>query len=257
MLTFLGGFSAATSMIIVETIAISTMMSNNIAMPVLLSGPEIQRPGRRTLTNRILNIRRFSIFLIVLLHSCTINWWRNISPFVSISMGIVRGRSATGARHHRGHLLETSLTKGIWRASAGFVVWFFTAVIPSMARRVSLMPVSNTHGLFGISWLKPFSLFGMNGSRIVFRSMLFNIVVVFVTVSLNQTPAQETYQAGNILWIYSAIPLRRSKTGLERNGPIYPILEGLVGHFLGNRRGPEAVYNYAPASPRYPWSQAG
>lgn len=62
---FIGGFSAATSMIIVETIAISTMMSNNIATPLLLSTKKFRTSGDGQLTNPILNIRRFSIFLII------------------------------------------------------------------------------------------------------------------------------------------------------------------------------------------------
>jgi len=67
LFTFIGGFSAATSMIIVETIAISTMMSNNIATPLLLVAKNFKTKGDGQLTNSILNIRRFSILLIIAL----------------------------------------------------------------------------------------------------------------------------------------------------------------------------------------------
>src|SRR5262249_34414196 len=62
---FIGGLSAATSMIIVETIALSTMISNSLVMPVLLRSRSLlaRRPN---LTGLILGIRRAAIAAIVL-----------------------------------------------------------------------------------------------------------------------------------------------------------------------------------------------
>jgi Na+/proline symporter len=43
MLAFLGGFSSATSMVIVESIALATMVSNHVVVPIWLR----LRPARR------------------------------------------------------------------------------------------------------------------------------------------------------------------------------------------------------------------
>ncbi|HNA00823.1 MAG TPA: hypothetical protein PKL81_02710, partial [Ferruginibacter sp.] len=179
MLTFLGGFSAATSMIIVETIAISTMMSNNIAMPVLLSARKFKARGDGLLTNRILNIRRFSIFLIVLLAFLYDKLVAQHFSLVSIGMVSFAAVAQLAPAIIGGIYWKQASQKGAMAGiCTGFVIWFFTAVIPSMARAGIVDAGINTHGLFGISWLKPFSLFGMEGmdsiTHCFFWSMLFN-----------------------------------------------------------------------------------
>ncbi|HMO73154.1 MAG TPA: sodium:solute symporter, partial [Paracoccaceae bacterium] len=60
MLAFLGGFSSATSMVIVEAIALATMVSNHVVMPIWLR----LRPGAAVsgdVRRLVLNARRFSI----------------------------------------------------------------------------------------------------------------------------------------------------------------------------------------------------
>ena len=249
MLTFLGGFSAATSMIIVETIAISTMMSNNIAMPVLLSARKFKARGDGLLTNRILNIRRFSIFLIVLLAFLYDKLVAQHFSLVSIGMVSFAAVAQLAPAIIGGIYWKQASQKGAMAGiCTGFVVWFFTAVIPSMARAGIVDAGINTHGLFGISWLKPFSLFGMEGmdsiTHCFFWSMLFNIVV-FVTVSLNtKRRAQETYQAEIFVDIFrhSIAPVENS---VWKGTAYLSDLEGLVGNFLGTERARKLLHNYA------------
>lgn len=67
LFVFIGGFSAASGMIIVETIALSTMVSNNIALPLFLSAKNFKPGSDGTFSRVILNIRRLSILLILVL----------------------------------------------------------------------------------------------------------------------------------------------------------------------------------------------
>ena len=66
VLAYLGGFSAAASMIIVETTALSVMISNNLIMPLLVTIPRWQRQRRIRPGAFVLNIRRLSILLLLL-----------------------------------------------------------------------------------------------------------------------------------------------------------------------------------------------
>src|SRR5471030_1417936 len=67
LLVFIGGLSAATGMVIVETIALSTMVCNDLVMPVLLRLRRLRLNERRDLTGLLIGIRRGAIVLILLL----------------------------------------------------------------------------------------------------------------------------------------------------------------------------------------------
>ncbi len=67
LLVFIGGLSAATGMVIVETIALSTMVCNDLVMPVLLRLQRLRLTERSDLTGLLLGIRRGAIVLILLL----------------------------------------------------------------------------------------------------------------------------------------------------------------------------------------------
>jgi Na+/proline symporter len=67
LLVYLGGFSAATSMIIVSTIALSNMVSNNLIMPILLVNDKLKTRYQHKLGIIVLWIRRVTILVIILL----------------------------------------------------------------------------------------------------------------------------------------------------------------------------------------------
>ncbi|MBL7722649.1 MAG: GHKL domain-containing protein [Chitinophagaceae bacterium] len=247
--TFIGGFSAATSMIIVETIAISTMMSNNIATPFLLSTQKFKAKGDGQLTTPILNIRRLSILLIIILAFLYDKLVAQHFTLVSIGMvsfaAVAQFAPAVLGGIYWKHASQRGAMASI---CVGFAVWFYTAVVPSMASAgiLDLSIVSN--GLFGISWLKPLSLFGMEGmdsiTHCFFWSMFFNIIT-FVAVSLNsKKSAQEIYQAEIFVDIF------RHSTTTENNviwkGTAYlPDLNSLLANFLGTERAEKIIATYA------------
>lgn len=249
LFTFIGGFSAATSMIIVETIAISTMMSNNIATPLLLAAKKFKTQGDGQLTNSILNIRRFSILLIITLAFLYDKLVAQHFTLVSIGMVSFAAVAQFAPAVIGGIYWKNASQKGAMAGiSIGFVIWFFTAVVPSMASSgiIDMSVVNN--GLFGLSWLKPFSLFNMQGmdsiTHCFFWSMLFNIVS-FVVVSLNTKKSeQEIYQAEIFVDIF------RYSGATENNvmwkGTAYlPDLSSLLANFLGTERAEKILLTYA------------
>ncbi|MCK5090625.1 MAG: hybrid sensor histidine kinase/response regulator, partial [Hyphomicrobiaceae bacterium] len=64
---FIGGLSAATAMVIVATVALSIMISNDLVVPLLLRRRLLDVTEREDLSNLLLNIRRSAIFAILIL----------------------------------------------------------------------------------------------------------------------------------------------------------------------------------------------
>ncbi len=246
---FIGGFSAATSMIIVETIAISTMMSNNIATPLLLTTRKFKTKGDGQLTNPILHIRRISIFLIIALAFLYDKLVAQHFTLVSIGMVSFAAVSQLAPAVLGGIYWKYASQKGAMAGIlTGFVIWFYTAVIPSMASAGFIDISVIEQGPWGISWLRPLSLFGMEGMDTIthcfFWSMFFNIVV-FVFVSLNsQRSAREIYQSEIFVDIF-----RHSGPGDTHavwKGTAYlPDLNSLLANFLGKDRAEKIISNYA------------
>ncbi|MEN8198170.1 MAG: histidine kinase, partial [Pseudomonadota bacterium] len=67
LFAFIGGLSAATGMMIVATVAISTMVCNNLVMPVLLRVAWLHLADKGDLMGLLLSIRRGSILFVLLL----------------------------------------------------------------------------------------------------------------------------------------------------------------------------------------------
>ncbi|KAG9588049.1 hypothetical protein KCV01_g12804, partial [Aureobasidium melanogenum] len=61
LLAFVGGFSAATGMVIVAAVALATMISNDLVMPMLLRIERLGLERRGDLSNVVLSVRRIAI----------------------------------------------------------------------------------------------------------------------------------------------------------------------------------------------------
>ena len=249
LLVFIGGFSAATSMIIVETIALSTMISNNLVTPVLLSFKKYNSNVGGTLTNNIINTRRISIIIILLLAYLYNRTIGHNYPLVSIGfvsfVAVAQFAPAAIAGIYWKGASKNGAIAGI---CSGFAIWFFTLVIPSLVGANILSKSIMTDGLFGLEWLKPFSLLGQQGMDSIvhsaFWSLLVNIVA-FVTVSFySKRNAQEIYQAEIFVDIFKH---SENENGLAVwKGTAYlPDISGLLENFLGKERAQNLIKNYA------------
>ena len=66
LVAFVGGLSAATAMVIVETVALAIMASNDIVVPLVLQRREAILSGREDVGAILLTVRRIAIFVILL-----------------------------------------------------------------------------------------------------------------------------------------------------------------------------------------------
>lgn len=249
LFVFIGGFSAATSMIIVETIALSTMMSNNVATPLFLSAKNFKTSQDGTLSRSIINIRRFSILIILALaymYDKTIAQYFSLVSIGQVSFAAVAqfAPAALGGIYWK----DASKSGAMAAICTGFAVWFFTLIVPSMVSAHMLGESILTNGLFHLDWLKPYALFGLQGldsiTHSVFWSLLLNMIV-FIAVSIHtKKSAQETYQAEIFVDIF-----RHSSSASNEvvwKGTAYlPDLRSLLENFLGVEKTGKLLSSYA------------
>jgi Na+/proline symporter/nitrogen-specific signal transduction histidine kinase len=243
LLVFIGGLSAATGMIIVETIALSTMVSNSLVLPVLLRRTV---RGERDLAGLILGIRRATIVAVLLLGYAYFRAAGEASALVSI--GLV---SFAAVAQFAPALLGGLFWKGGTKAgalaglSAGFFVWLYTLLLPSFAESGWFPASFLSEGPFGVGFLRPRGLFGLTGmddiSHAMFWSMFVNIGT-YVGVSLVGRPSPA--ELGQAALFVDAM---RQPTGVRlwRGQASIDDLRALLERFLGRSRAGAALDSYA------------
>jgi Na+/proline symporter/nitrogen-specific signal transduction histidine kinase len=254
LLAFIGGLSAATGMVIVETIALSTMVSNSLVMPVLLrleGGPWLRggRLARRTeLGGLILGIRRATIVLVLLLGFAYFRIAGEAPALVSI--GLV---SFAAVAQFAPAILGGILWKGGTRNGAltglvaGFAVWTYTLLLPSFARSGWLPSGFLEHGPLGIELLRPQQLFGLQGmdeiSHSMFWSMLAN-VGGYVGVSLVGRPSPAEHGQAALFVDVFARPREGAGARFWHGSASVGELQALLERFIGPSGAREALSDY-------------
>lgn len=191
MLAFLGGFSSATSMVIVAAIALATMMSNHIVMPFWLSlraGKAVPGDVRRL----VLLSRRLSIVAILALGYF---YYRGSGGSAALaSIGLI---SFVGVAQILPAMMGGIFWRGATRTGAilglciGFAIWAYALFLPSFGTDGVLSAQVLAHGPFGIGWLRPQALFGVTGIDPLIHALFWSIALntlVFCAGSLLTFP---------------------------------------------------------------------
>ncbi len=249
LFVFLGGLSAATGMVIVATIALSTMVCNDLVMPVLLRLRTLRLRERADLTGLLLTIRRGSIVFVLFLGYL---YFHLIGEaFALVTIGLV---SFAAAAQFAPPILLGIYWRGASRQGAmtglvaGFVVWAYTLLLPSFARSNWLPMAFIEEGLFGIELLRPYALFGLEGldpiSHAVFWSMLANVgSLVGVSLFTQQSPI-ERMQAVLFVDVFQQGVIG-GEAHFWRGTATVSELHALLARFLGPGRADEVLARYA------------
>jgi Na+/proline symporter/nitrogen-specific signal transduction histidine kinase len=237
LLVFIGGLSAATGMVIVETIALSTMVCNDLVMPVLLRMRSLRLNERADLTGLLLAIRRGAIVLILLLGYLYFRLAGEAYALVSIGL-ISFAAVAQFAPVALGGIFWKGATRrgAIAGLVAGFTVWFYTLVLPALARSGWLPTSILVDGPWGIELLKPLELFGLEGLDQITHAMIWSMLAnigAYVGVSLLATPgAAEARQAALFVDVFRQNP-ERDGARFWRGTASVPDLYNVLARFLG------------------------
>ncbi len=181
VLSFLGGFSSATSMVIVATMALSTMVSNHIVMPIWLSARGDEAPVSGDVRNVVLLARRVSIAAILLLGYFYCRLSGGAEALASI--GLI---AFAGIAQILPALMGGLFWRGATRSGAlvgllvGFALWAYTLLLPALGGGVLPQTVLQD-GLFGLAWLRPHALFGINGLDPLVHSVMWSMMLNTVT----------------------------------------------------------------------------
>jgi Na+/proline symporter/two-component sensor histidine kinase len=248
LVVFIGGLSAATGMVIVETIALSTMVCNDLVMPVLLRMRALRLNERRDLTGLLLGIRRGAIVGILLLGYL---YFRLAGEaYALVSIGLISfaavaqfAPAALGGIFWKGGTRRGALA-GL---CAGFAVWSYTLLLPAFARSGWLPLGFLEHGPLGIELLKPLALFGVAGLDQITHAMIWSMLAnvgAYVTVSLLRAPGAEEHRQATLF----VDVFKRPEQGGERvrRGTASDTeLFNLLARFVGLRAASEAFADYA------------
>ena len=192
MLAFLGGFSSATSMVIVAAMALSTMVSNHIVMPIWLNSKVGGASVSGDVRTLVLQARRVSIAGVMALGYFYFRLSGGGAALASI--GLI---SFAGIAQILPALVGGLFWRGATRSGAlagltvGFVIWLYTLLFPTLGG--SLIPASVlAEGPLGLGWLRPQALFGIEGLDPTVHSVMWSLSLnafAFCLVSLLSFPS--------------------------------------------------------------------
>src|SRR5713101_6190752 len=188
---FVGGLSAATAMVIVECVALSIMVSNDIVVPLVLQRGAQTRAGQKDFGDFLLRVRRFAIFAIM---AMAYFYYRALGNTQLVAIGLLSFAAIA-------QLAPAFFGALFWRRATargamggmlvGFAVWIYTLFLPSFLDGNTAGMMLLQHGPFGIEALRPQALFGADLPPLlhgVLWSLALNCVT-YVVLSLARRPS--------------------------------------------------------------------
>ncbi|MBP5981446.1 MAG: histidine kinase [Halomonas sp.] len=260
LLVFIGGLSAATGMVIVETIALSTMVSNQLIMPLLLRSKALHADSRGGLARLLLRVRRVAIVLILLLgylYHALIG-----DTYSLVTIGLV---SFVGAAQFAPALLIGLYWRGATRLGAmygliaGFLIWGYTLLLPGFAQSGWLDSSLLSDGPWGIGWLTPYALFGLEEWDIYSHSLLWSMLInvgLLVGISLftRPTPLEQTQAALFTEALHPNLQTTTLQRGQTTQGALYELLVRYLGFKVALRVFSKRTHNFELTQPNQPAS---
>ncbi|WEK06069.1 MAG: sensor histidine kinase [Candidatus Devosia phytovorans] len=235
LFAFIGGFSSATSMIILESIALSIMVSNHILMPLIL---RFSAPGGdgRGVTSLVLFARRISIVLILSMGFFYFFFTRDsdaLAPIGLISFTAIAQffPAVIAALFWR----DASLKAATAAIAAGFVFWMWCSFLPSFESVSPQVALLLSQGPWGISWLRPEAMFGLEGldplTHAAFWSISANVLILTTGSLLTSQSALERIQASVFVDVFRRgnVPSGNFVPGSATANDLYFVAERVLG----------------------------
>lgn len=244
ILVFIGGLSAATGMVVVSSVTLSTMLLNNLIMPIFLL-----LKIKADLSGWLIQIKRLGILLIILLGYV---FFRLLGEsYMLVNMGLISFSAAIqlapaiiGGLYWKGGTRYGAMS-GI---SLGFLFWIYTLLIPAFIRSGWLAASILLDGPFHIWWLKPTQLFGLEGfdfySHALFWSLTINVIVYFTVSLIGSQDDIDRRQADKFVDVFRPTIDHFIREKRYANFPALSELENMMAKFIGRERAHKTLVDF-------------
>lgn len=177
LLIFIGGFAAATSMIMISSMTLGTMITNHLALPIFGAVPSL-----KFLQRRLLWIKRSAVALVIILGYAADIMLGDTYALVRIGiMSFVVAAQFAPAIVGGIFWRRASKAGAVLGIGSGVLIWFYTILMPAFARSGWIPMTIVNSGPWGIELLKPEHLFGVAGMHPIVHgtmwSLLFNTML--------------------------------------------------------------------------------
>ncbi len=233
---FVGGLSAATAMVIVESVALAIMVSNDLIVPLVLQQRSRLLTARADIGALLLTVRRFAIFAILILAYL---YYRSVGEAQLAAIGLLSFAAVAqlAPAFFGGLIWRQGTARGaIGGMVTGILVWAYTLLLPNIADAGFLGTAFLANGPFGLTVLRPQALFGLDLPPLahgVFWSLSLNILA-FITLSLGRAPAAMERMQADLFVPTSLSPVPSFR--LWRSSVTVDELTTTVARYLGEGR---------------------
>ncbi|OKO76513.1 PAS domain-containing hybrid sensor histidine kinase/response regulator [Bradyrhizobium sp. AS23.2] len=250
LIAFLGGLSAATGMVIMTSVALSTMLCNDVIMPLLLRSRFFGlRTQSRPVTSVLVAVRRLSILGILLLAYLMHRLVNQAYPLTVIGLLSFVAVAQFGPAFVGGLFWQRANKIGAAIGIAvGFCIWAYTLLLPSAALLWPAIEGIVRQGPWQLASLRPNALFGLEGldpiSHATLWSLAANLVCFVVFSALGWQSTVERNQAAAFAdgVVRESVPKLSSRVVVRLDD-----LRALALRFVGAERGAAAFDSYVAA----------
>ncbi|WP_426687733.1 hybrid sensor histidine kinase/response regulator [Rhodanobacter ginsengiterrae] len=242
LLAFVGGFSAATGMVIVAAVALSTMISNDLVMPALLRIRRLRLEHRSDLSQLVLAVRRVAILLLAAMAYAYYRVAANAENLAATGLlafaAVAQFAPALIAAMYWRGASRRGVVVGL---AGGFAVWVYTLLLPALIRSDQWLQ----HGPFGWDWLRPQALFHLSGWEPVMHGTFWSLLVnvgCLVFVSLRFRPSLE--ERLHAAMFMEGDPASRGGAGDWRGRVVVADLRTIAERIVGERSSARAFDDY-------------
>jgi PAS domain S-box-containing protein len=232
---FLGGFSAATAMVIVSSLALSTMVMNSLVVPAMYRFSEA-----RGFSAIVINIKRLVIIGVVFVGYIFAVVFGKFYSLVDMGLKSFEAVTLFAPPFLIGLYWKGGNKKGAMAGLiGGFAMWLYTLIIPAMLRAELLDKSGMFHAIFSSELFNPHALFGLKGldkwSHSLLWSLSINCVLYFGFSIFTKQDEEDTKQALTFVEMLSP--------GSSVVGKIKDVneIETLLCQYIGYQEGKKAL----------------
>src|ERR1700728_1500768 len=255
---FIGGLSAATAMVMVECVALSIMVSNDIVVPLVLQRSPAARAGRKDFGDFLLKVRRVAIFAIM---AMAYLYYRALGNTQLAAIGLLSFAAIAqlAPAFFGGLFWRRATARGAMAGMlVGVAVWIYTLFLPSFLEGNSAGLQLLQHGPFGIEALRPQALFGADLPPLLHGALwsLSLNLLTYIALSLARAPSSIERLQADLFVPHALAPIapnfRRWRTTVTVQD-----IQSTVTQYLGPDRARHsfeafAITHHAPLEPGAP-----